>query len=743
MPNRVEDLIGERSLIIETGKLALQANGAVTVRYGDTVVLVTACASKQPLAKADFLPLTVDYEERLYAAGKIPGGFFRREGRPGQEATLAARLTDRPLRPLFPQGFRHEVQIVATVLSADQENSPEVLAIIGSSAALILSDIPFEGPVAAVRIGYIGDKFVVNPTFSQLQDSVLDLVVAGTKEAVVMVEAGAKEAPEDIVIGAIKLGHEVNRRIIVLQERLQNTCGKPKMEFKPAPANPELEANVTSLVAGRLSEITLVADKSQREVALSALEKELVEKLSERYPSGEVLFVLESQVKAEVRRNILERGLRPGGRGLTEIRPISSEVGLLPRTHGSALFCRGQTQVLTIATLGSSGEEQMLDGLTREESKRFMHHYNFPPFSTGETKRIGAPSRREIGHGALVERALAPMIPAETEFPYTIRLVSEVIGSNGSTSMASVCGSTLSLMDAGVPIKGVVAGIAMGLVSGNGKHAVLTDIEGWEDAYGDMDFKVAGTAKGATALQLDIKTKGVNYEVLQQAIAQARDARLTILGKMEQTLATSRPELSRHAPRIIKITINSNKIGSVIGPGGKTIRRIIEETKTTIDIENDGTVLIGSTTEEGSQKAIKMIEDLTREVEIGNTYVGKVTRLLPFGAMVEIFPGKEGLVHISELADYKVSSVEDVVKVGDEIMVVATGIDHQGRLNLSRKAVFQGSGETGTRGRDSAGSRETSPGARRPASAPSSFQRHGSRDSSFGEHKPGGSEPKG
>jgi polyribonucleotide nucleotidyltransferase len=696
MPGKVEGVIGGRMLVIEAGKFALQANGAVTVRYGDTVVLVTACASEEPREKVDFLPLTVDYEERLYAAGKIPGGFLRREGRPSQEAILASRLTDRPLRPLFPKGFCHDVQIVITVLSADQENSPEVLAIIGASAALTLSEIPFGGPVGTVRIGHINGQYVVNPTFSQLQESTLDLVVAGTREAVVMVEAGAREAPEEVVLGAIEFGQEINREIIQLQEQLQNSWGKPKKAFKIKETNPELELELSSLLDTRVTEIVSLNDKAEREVALAALEKELVEKLEGSYPAEEVISYLESRVKAEFRAKVLEQGVRPGGRGFAELRPISCEVGLLPRTHGSALFCRGQTQVLTITTLGSPGDEQLLDGLTQEESKRFIHHYNFPPYSTGEIRRLGIPSRREIGHGALVERALLPMIPDEKNFPYTIRLVSEVLSSNGSTSMASVCGSSLSLMDAGVPIKKPVAGVAMGLISQEGdKYAILTDIEGMEDAYGDMDFKVAGTVEGITAVQLDIKLKGIGYDVLAKALSQAREARLVILDKMQQTLAASRPELSRYAPRMVKITIDPHKIGNVIGPGGRTIRGIIEETKTTIDIENDGTVLIGSTTEEGAQKAIRMIESLTRDVEVGGIYTGKVTRLLGFGVMVEILPGKEGLVHISELADYRVSSVEDVVKVGDEIMVMVTGIDHQGRINLSRRAVFQGLSQVG------------------------------------------------
>lgn len=702
MLHKVESVIGERMLTIEAGGLAEQANSVITVRYGDTVVLVTVCATEEPREEVDFLPLTVEFEERLYAAGKIPGGFLRREGRPSQQAILSGRLTDRSLRPLFPKGFRHEVQIVVTVLSADQENLPDVLAIIGASAALSTSNIPFEGPVGAVRVGYLGREFLINPTFSQLQESLIDLVVASTKGAVVMLEAGAKEASKELILEAIKFGQETNQQIIQLQEQLQNICGSPKMEFKVDGVNPELEAAISAALKGKIAAL-IGKGKVERDEALSALKKELVEELGVKYPSQEIFSLFESKVKAEVRTSILERGIRPDGRRLTEIRPIHCRIGLLPRTHGSGLFTRGLTQVLNITTLGSVGEEQPLDGLTLEESKRFMHHYNFPPFSTGEVKRIGTAGRREIGHGALVERAIAPVIPPEEDFPYTIRLVSEVLSSNGSTSMASVCSSSLSLMDAGVPIKAPVAGVAMGLVSNEGRYAVLTDIEGMEDAYGDMDFKVAGTTDGITALQLDIKLKGISYEILERALSQAGEAHPFILAKMQETIASSRSELSKYAPRIVKITIDPSKIGSVIGPGGKMIRSIIEQTKATVDIKNDGTVFIGSTSEEAVQKAIEIIESLTVEVKVGGIYTGKVTRLLNSGAFVEIFPGKEGLVHISELADYRVPSVEDVVKVGDEVMVMVTGVDQQGRINLSRRAVFQGLSRIGkgTRVRDS------------------------------------------
>ena len=688
--NFFECEVGGRTLAIETGKLAEQAGGAVTVRYGDTVVLVTTCISDQPREGIDFLPLTVDYEERLYAAGKIPGGFIRREGRPSEEATLACRLTDRPLRPLLPKGWRNEIQLIVTVLSADRENDPDILAVIGGSAVLSISEVPFDGPVSAVHIGYINDELILNPTLAQLEDSQLDLVVASTKEAVVMIEAGAREVSEDIVTQAIRFGHEANQDIIKLQQQLQQTCGKPKVEAPITEVNPEVASATSSIINGRLAQALSQSEKLPREQALGNLKKELVECLAESFSEEDILSAFEAKARAEIRTNILDKAQRVSGRSLTEVRPISCELGLLPRTHGSALFTRGQTQVLTIATLGSTRKEQRLDGLGIEETKRFIHHYNFPPFSSGEVKRIGSPGRREIGHGALAERALIPVLPKDEDFPYTIRLVSEVLSSSGSTSMASVCASSLSLMDAGIPIKRAVAGLAMGLVTGEkGNHVILTDIEGIEDAYGDMDFKIAGTTEGITALQLDIKLKGINLEILGEALAQAREARLFILGVMQQIIASSRPEISPYAPRVYKIMVDPDKIGSIIGTGGKTIRAITDETKATIDIENDGTVLIGSPDEKAARRTIEIIESLTKDVEVGGIYTGKVTRLLNFGAMVEILPGKEGLVHISELAEYRVSKVEDIVKIGDEIMVKVIGIDELGRTNLSRRAVFE------------------------------------------------------
>ncbi len=721
-PHTFECEVGGRTLAIETGKIAGQADAAVTVRYGDTVVLVTVCVSAEPREGVDFLPLTVDYEERLYAAGKIPGGFIRREGRPSQEATLAARMTDRPLRPLLPKEWRREIQLVITVLSADLENDADILAVIGSSAVLAMSQVPFAGPASNVRIGYINDEFVLNPTLGQLEESSLDLIVASTKDAIVMIEAGANEVSEDIVARAISLGHEANQDIIKLQEQIQQACGKPKAEVPTHDIAPELDEAVSRIIGERLTNALSNTEKSVRDEQVSEISRELIESLNE-FPESDVLSALDKKIRKEIRTSIIEKGRRVSGRGLTEIRPLSCEVGLLPRTHGSGLFTRGQTQVLTITTLGSTRKEQQLDGLGIEETKRFIHHYNFPPFSTGETRRIGTPSRREIGHGALAERSLLAVLPKDEEFPYTIRLVSEVLSSSGSTSMASVCASSLSLMDAGIPIMRAVAGIAMGLVSGgDGNFAVLTDIEGTEDNYGDMDFKVAGTTEGITGIQMDTKLKGIQMDIVEKTLHQAREARLHILGVMNQTIESSRSEMSRYAPRMYKIMVPQDKIGTVIGPGGKTIRSIIDETKTTIDINDEGMVLIGSNDEASAHRAIELIENLTREAEVGAVYTGKVTRILNFGAMVEILPGKEGLVHISELEDYRVANVEDVVKVGDEIMVKVIEIDNLGRINLSRRAVLAKS-SSGGRDRGSPNpdypfrSQHNSRGPRRPPAA--------------------------
>lgn len=682
--------VGGRVLTIETGKLAQQAESAVTVRYGDTVILATVCVSSEPREGVDFVPLTVDYEERHYAVGKIPGSFIRREGRPGEEATLAGRLTDRSLRPLFDKNFHNDIQIIVTILSTDQENDPDILAVIGASAAVHLSSIPFYGPVSAVRVGYIDGRLVLNPLLPQITSSLIDMVVASTREAIVMVEAGAKEAPEDIVLQAIRFGHEANQDILKLQEELRAAYGKPKMEVQALEFPPELVAAISSEFVPGIAAAISHADRLERDNALEEVKREAVERLKGTFAEADILAVLENETRKAVRAKILQEKRHIDGRPPRAVRPITCEVGILPRTHGSGLFMRGLTQVLTITTLGSPRQEQLLDGLGLEETKRFMHHYNFPPFSTGEVRRLGSPSRREIGHGALAERALLPVIPSEEEFSYTIRLVSEVLSSNGSTSMASVCSSSLSLMDAGVPIKVPVAGIAMGLVTGDGgEYIILTDIEGKEDAHGDMDFKVAGTAKGITALQLDIKLRGISENIIAEAIRQAREAHSEILEKMQQTISVSRPELSPYAPRMYRISIDPAKIGAVIGPGGKVIRSIIDETKvTSIDIESDGTVIIASPNRETALEAIARIEGLTRDVEVGAVYTGKVTRVSSFGAFVEILPGKEGLVRISELADHRVGKVEDVVKVGDEIMVKVIEIDNLGRINLSRRAVF-------------------------------------------------------
>ncbi|MSQ14496.1 MAG: polyribonucleotide nucleotidyltransferase, partial [Dehalococcoidia bacterium] len=686
--------IGGRALTIETGKLAQQANGAVTVSYGDTVVLVTACASPTEREGVDFLPLTVDYEERMYAAGKIPGGFLKREGRPTQQATLSARITDRCIRPLFPKGFHNEVQVIVTVLSVDQENDPDLLAIVGASAALYISDIPVSTPISAVRVGYKDGGYLVNPTYNQLSESTLDLVVASTKDAVVMIEAGANQVTEELVLGAIDFGQEINREIIALQEEMSQVCGKAKPTFKRNELPAEHAHSIGVRIADIVQEMALVVSKSEREDELGARKDELLERIGGEFSTAEVMAVFQSQLKKEIRNRILDQGIRPDGRNPREIRTITCEVGVLPRTHGSGLFTRGQTQVLSVVTLGTPGEGQRLDSLSPAETKRFMHHYNFPPFSTGEARRVGNPGRREIGHGALAERALLPVVPSESDFPYTIRLVSDVLSSNGSTSMGSVCGSILALMDAGVPIKAPVAGAAMGLIMGDDqRYVILSDIAGLEDAMGDMDFKVAGTAEGITALQMDIKVSGISREIMAQALSEARDARLFILGKMLQGIDHSREDISKYAPRLIKIHVDPDKIRFVIGPGGKTIRSIQEQTKVSIDVEDDGTVIIGSTSDEMAQKAIALIDSLTKEVEVGVIYTGKVTRITNFGAFVQIMPGKEGMVHVSELADYRVDRVEDIVQMDDEITVMVTEIDRMGRINLSRKAALQGQGE--------------------------------------------------
>jgi polyribonucleotide nucleotidyltransferase len=687
--NTYEMNFAGKRLSLETARLAGQANGAVTVRYGDTVVLATVCLGKDPRPGIDFLPLTVDYEERLYAAGKIPGGFIRREGRPTEEAVLAARLTDRPIRPLLPSSWRNDVQIIITVLSVDQEVSPDMLAVIGASAALHISEMPFAGPVGACHVGYVNGEYLVNPTFGDLENSLFDVTVVSTGEAVIMLETGANEANEALTMQAIRIGHETNQDIIRLQEKLRQEHGKPKQPLSALETDPELATVVSRFADDKLPSALLQLGKSERERVLDDLQNELLAGVGDSYPRQDVIRLFDQKVKDYIRATLLQ-GKRVDGRSLTDVRPIASEVGLLPRTHGSALFTRGQTQVLSIATLGSKRQEQRLDGLGVEESKRFIHHYNFPPYSTGETKRVGTPGRREIGHGALARKALLPVLPDEDVFPYTIRLVSEVLSSNGSSSMASVCSSSLSLMDAGIPLKAAVSGVAMGLVTGrNGERVILTDIAGLEDAYGDMDFKIAGTANGITAIQMDTKLQGISLETIEKTLDQARDGRLFILGEMERTISSSRPEVSRYAPRMYKMKINPEKIGAVIGTGGKTIRSITEETKTVIDVEDDGTITIGSVDEAAANKAIEMITKLTKEIEVGEVYKGKVSRILSFGAMVEILPGKEGMVHISELADHRIATVEDAVKLGEEIEVKVIAIDNMGRVNLSRRALSE------------------------------------------------------
>ncbi|WP_010282322.1 polyribonucleotide nucleotidyltransferase [Bacillus timonensis] len=681
-----------RQLTVEIGQLAKQANGAVLVRYGETAVLSTATASKEP-KPLDFFPLTVNYEERLYAVGKIPGGFIKREGRPSEKAILASRLIDRPIRPLFADGFRNEVQVVSIVMSVDQDCSSEMAAMFGSSLALSVSDIPFEGPIAGVTVGRVDNQFIINPSVKEQEKSDINLVVAGTKDAINMVEAGADEVPEEVMLEAIMFGHEEIKRLIAFQEKIVAEMGKEKMEIALYELDSELEAQIRGKAEESINKAVQVAEKHAREDAINEVKAALVAEFEEQEAEAttikQVKEILNKLVKEEVRRLITVEKVRPDGRKIDEIRPLSSEVGILPRTHGSGLFTRGQTQALSICTLGALGDVQILDGLGIEETKRFMHHYNFPQFSVGETGPMRGPGRREIGHGALGERALEPVVPSEKDFPYTIRLVSEVLESNGSTSQASICASTLAMMDAGVPIKAPVAGIAMGLVKSGEHYTVLTDIQGMEDHLGDMDFKVAGTSKGVTALQMDIKIEGLSREILEEALQQAKKGRMQILDSMLATLTTPRSQLSKYAPKILTMTINPDKIRDVIGPSGKQINKIIDETGVKIDIEQDGTVFISSVDEAMNQKAKKIIEDIVREVEVGQMYLGKVKRIEKFGAFVEIFSGKDGLVHISELAEERIGKVEDVVSIGDEILVKVTEIDKQGRVNLSRKAVLR------------------------------------------------------
>jgi polyribonucleotide nucleotidyltransferase len=683
--------LGTESFTIETGRLAYQANGAVTVRQGDTIILSTATMSATPREGIDFFPLTVDYEERLYAAGKIPGSFFKREGRASENAILICRLTDRPLRPLFPKGMRNDVQIVMTALSADQEHFIDIMSIVGASSALTISDIPFHGPVGAVRVGYIDGRFVMNPTASQMEQSILDLRLAGTRDAVIMIEAGASEVTEELMLEAIYAGHQAFQPVIDLQERMRAEVGKAKATVPLFLVNDAVKEAVRAKIAPRINEILSGGyGKSERNDALDIVAREIEVELGSLYPTAEVAAAVDSEVKQQVRTMILDADRRVDGRDTKTIRPLGAQVGLLPRAHGSGLFERGETQVLTIATLGMPSEEQKIDTLEPEEAKRYIHHYNFPPYSVGETRPLRGPGRREIGHGALAERALVSVIPTEQEFPYTIRLVSEVLSSNGSTSMASVCGSTLALMDAGVPISAPVAGIAMGLVSEGDRYAILTDILGMEDGLGDMDFKVAGTSMGITALQLDLKLQGVSPAILKHALAQARTARLQILQVLTDTLPAPRAELSPYAPRITTIKIDPEKIGALIGPGGKMIRGLQEEFAVKIDVEEDGTVFIAGVSGEGTAGVLERIRAMTESPKLGAIYTGKVARLTEFGAFVEIAPGTDGLVHVSQLADYQVRDPRDVVKEGDDVMVMITDIDSQGKIRLSRRAVLEG-----------------------------------------------------
>lgn len=684
------DLAG-RKLVIETGVMAQFANGAALVRYGDTVVLSTATASQKPREGIDFFPLSVDYEERLYAVGKIPGGFIKREGKPSEKAILTSRVIDRPIRPLFPKDLRNDVSVVNTVLSVDQDNSPEIAAMIGTSIALSISDIPFNGPIGGVVLGLVDDEVIINPNTEQREKSQMYVTLAGTKEKVTMIEAGANEVSEEIMLKAIRIGHEEIKNIVTFIESIVEKIGKPKFEYISAEAPQEVYEAVYEIGYHKMREAVLTDDKSVRDENVTALTEEILAELAEKFPEMEAA-IKESVYKLQkkvVREYILKEGKRVDGRRLDEIRPLSAQVGILPRTHGSGLFQRGQTQVLTIVTLGAMGEVQMLDGIELDETKRYMHHYNFPGYSVGEAKPTRGPGRREIGHGALAERALEPVIPNDVDFPYAIRLVSEVLMSNGSTSQGSVCGSTLALMDAGVPIKSPVAGISAGLVideENPDNFVTFMDIQGIEDFFGDMDFKVAGTKKGITAIQMDIKVDGLTEEIIKQAFELTRKGRLQIIDDVIlKAIPEPRKELSQFAPKILTTSIDPDKIREVIGPGGKMINKIIAETGVKIDIEDDGKVYVSCSDINAGRKAISIIEGIGRDVEPGQIFMGKVMRIMPFGAFVEFLPGKEGLVHISKLDEKRVDKVEDIVKIGDEIMVKVMEIDKQGRINLSRK----------------------------------------------------------
>ena len=692
-PTIYETTIGAKTFTFETGLLAGQAGGAITLRVGDTMIFAAATMSGDVRSGIDYFPLTVDYEERMYAGGRIPGSFFRREGRPTEEAILTARLTDRPLRPLFPKDLRNDVQVILYSFSTDGENPIDILAVNAASTALMISDIPWGGPVAAARVGRIEGEFVVNPTFSDMDYSDLDLRIAGTRDAILMVESGAKEVSEQVMVDALDFGHKAIQPLIDLQEKMAAEIGKAKAKYTSFVLEESVRMAITERVSSSINAILdQPFDKSQRNSALEELKNTQIVEIggTDEDRVREVKEAFENALKIVVRQRILELGIRPDGRGYQDIRPIWCAVDVSPRAHGSGLFTRGETQVITLATLGTPREAQELDSLSPSESKRYIHHYNFPPFSTGEVKPLRGASRRDIGHGALAERALLPVIPPETDFPYTLRLVSEVLSSNGSSSMASVCGSTLALMDTGVPIKAPVAGVAMGLVKEGEKYAILTDIMGSEDHLGDMDFKVAGTEQGITALQMDIKITGITTAIMSQALEQARQARLSILGEMLSVIPSPRPDLKPHAPRITVVKIPVDKIGAVIGPGGKTIRSIQDETGAKIDIGEDGSVFIASSDGESSRRAVERIQALTETPVIGRIYTGRVVRTTDFGAFVEILPGIDGMVHISQLDSERVNRVEDIAQLGDDLTVMVTAIDEQGKIRLSRQAVLEG-----------------------------------------------------
>ena len=691
----LEVALDGKRLSIEAGTLAKQADGAVCVRIGDSITLVTAVTAA-PREGIDFFPLTVDYEERMYAAGKIPSmRYVRREGRPGENAILSARRIDRPIRPLFPKGFRNEVQIIVTVLSADPENPPDMTALVGASAALTISSIPFGGPIGGVRVGRTGEQFVVNPTFAERDQSDLDLIVVGTRQGIVMLEAAADSVPEEVILHALEFAQPHLANIIEMQEELARKQGKPKLEYS-APAVAEDVQQAVSPLAPRLREVLLHPEKLARESATEELLADLTVNLLGQFPGrgSEIKTALEGLLLKQFHSLVLDEGKRPDGRQPDEIRPVSCATGLLPRAHGSALFTRGQTQIMTIVTLGGVGEEQLIDDLGVVDSKRFIHHYNFPPYSVGEVRPLRGPSRRDIGHGSLAERALVGILPEEEQFPYTLRVVSEVLESNGSSSMASVCASSLALMDAGVPIREAVAGISIGMVADSGRHRLLTDIQGIEDGSGDMDFKIAGTRQGVSAMQMDVKRSGVSLEIVAEALQQAKQARAFLLDRMAECLSAPRPELSPHAPRIFVVEIHPDKIGDVIGPGGKTVKKLEADYDVSVDIRQDGRVFITGSNAALASQAAKLVEDITRDLRVGETYTGKVTRIVPFGAIVELLPGKDGLVHISQLARERVERVEDVLNLGDEVTVKVIEVEPGGKVRLSRKELLGPSEDT-------------------------------------------------